>query len=163
MSQFKGNFLDTLGSFVPGYKGYKEREGRRDTDRLLREAIVKRLNDRKNAVDRVIGDFSRQMKFDALETLELAKRRIEKITDMIRHAPSGYSGIFDTLQIREEDLDKIYRHDLGLRDLTEKTAEQLGQLGTAKEPVAAVEALLATLQELEETVRGRDKACTEIR
>jgi len=162
MSQFQGGFLDTLGSFIPGYKGYKEKEARRDTDRLLRAAIVQRLTDRKALVDRLIADSSRQMKFDLLEPLELAKRRIEKVSDLVRTAPAGYSGKFDTLQIAESDLDKIYRHDLGIRDQVEKTAEQLGALGSAKDPAAAVDALLATLQLLEESVRGRDRCFLEI-
>ncbi len=162
MSSFQGGFLDTLGSFIPGYKGYKEKEARRDSDRLLREAIVRRLGDRKGALDRIIADHSRRMQFDALEPLELAKRRIEKTADLVRHAPAGYSGKWDTVQIREEDLDKIYRHDLGIRDLVEKTAGQLAALEGAKDPSALLADLHATLQQLEEQVRSRDKCFTEI-
>ena len=163
MSLNQGGFLDTLGSFIPGYRGYKDRETRRDTDRLLREAIVNRLGDRRTALDRCIADFSRQMKLDAMEPLELARRRLQKVTDQIRYAPGGYSGFFDTLQVAPEDLDRLYRHDLGLRDQVERLAELLGALPAAKDPAGTAEALLTALQQLEETVRGRDQALSEIK
>ncbi len=45
------NFFEVLGAFVPGYKGYSEKEMRRESDRILRDAIVSRLQDKKTVVD----------------------------------------------------------------------------------------------------------------
>jgi hypothetical protein len=37
------NIFDKIGSLIPGYKGYAEREGRRNCDKILRESIVAKL------------------------------------------------------------------------------------------------------------------------
>jgi hypothetical protein len=39
------NFLERLASYVPGLGGYREREGRRETDRRLREFLATRLDE----------------------------------------------------------------------------------------------------------------------
>jgi len=37
------NVFDKIGSLIPGYKGYAEREGRRNCDKILRDSIVTQL------------------------------------------------------------------------------------------------------------------------
>ena len=37
------SFLDKIGSLIPGYKGYAEREIRRQNDKILRQKIVAEL------------------------------------------------------------------------------------------------------------------------
>ena len=44
MAEYKGNnIFEKLGALIPGYKGYSEREGRRDTDKILRNHIAESL------------------------------------------------------------------------------------------------------------------------
>ena len=114
------NFFEVLGAFIPGYKGYSEKEMRRETDRILRDAIVTRLQEKKQLLDDMTKDFAKRKKFDFLDTLDSIRRRIDHVTDSIKHAPQGYSGFFDTVKVKAEDLDKLYRHDLGLKDMTEE-------------------------------------------
>lgn len=163
MSTFQGNWIDKLGAFVPGYKGYKEKEMRRDTDRMLRAAIIKRLTDRKPIVERLIASLSQKMQFDHLESLNTIKRRLETFADQVQTAPAGYSGFFDTVQVKEPDLDRIYRHDLGVRDQAEEVNRLLGGLPDVKDLGGAVEHVIAELQALGEKMRERDQAITEIK
>ena len=45
MADYTGkNIFEKIGAFIPGYKGYSEKEGRRDTDKLLRLEIAKQLD-----------------------------------------------------------------------------------------------------------------------
>jgi len=163
MGTFEGNLLDKLGAFVPGYKGYKEKEMRRDTDRMLRGAIIKRLLDRKPIVDRAIADLSSKMQFDHLEKLNTIKRRLENFADQIQTAPAGYSGFFDTVQVNQADLDRLYRHDLGVRDKTEEVVTLINGIASAKDTGGACEHVINELQSLGELMRGRDKVVTEIK
>ena len=41
----KKNLLDKIGALIPGYRGYSERDGRRDTDKITRESICLNLNE----------------------------------------------------------------------------------------------------------------------
>jgi len=65
MADYTGkNIFEKIGSFIPGYKGYSEKEGRRDTDKLLRmernglshtgNIILEVVRKHKNSVFRVI-------------------------------------------------------------------------------------------------------------
>ncbi len=162
MATFEGNLIDKLGAFVPGYKGYKEKEMRRDTDRMLRGAIIKRLLDRKPIVDRAIADLSAKMQFDHLEKLNTIKRRLDTFSDQIKTAPAGYSGFFDTVQVKNEDLDRLYRHDLSVRDKTEEVVTLVGGIASAKDTGGACEHVISEMQNLAEIMRGRDQAITEI-
>jgi hypothetical protein len=37
------NIFDRIGSLIPGYSGYADREGRRNCDKVLRDSIVVKL------------------------------------------------------------------------------------------------------------------------
>lgn len=55
MSEYKGkNILEKIGAFIPGYKGYSEKEGRKDTDKLLRLEIAKHMDHMKLAHNQVV-------------------------------------------------------------------------------------------------------------
>jgi hypothetical protein len=152
--------LERLGSLIPGFRGYADRERRRDSDRALRDAVVTRLNDYREHVDRAITDCSSRMQFDSIELLERLKRRIESVRDTVRHAPAGYSGFFDTHQVREEDLEGIYAHDLQLREQADRVAERLLAINGGGDTRAACEQAMDAVTEFEQTLRRRDGAVT---
>lgn len=163
MAQRSDSWIDKIAKIVPGYAGYKAREQRSDTDRALRQVIVSRLDDRRMLVDRVIAECSRQMKFDALEPLEALRRRLQLLGDMVRYAPAGYSGFFDTMQVKEADLDLIYGHDLRVRE----EVENLGTLIAGLDPMSpnlAQDSNTAaqSAAKVEEIFRARDKVVTGI-
>lgn len=39
------NVFDKIGSLIPGYKGYAERDGRRNCDKILRDSISSQLSE----------------------------------------------------------------------------------------------------------------------
>lgn len=43
MSEYKGNILEKIGAFIPGYKGYSVKEGGKGMDKFLRLEIAKHL------------------------------------------------------------------------------------------------------------------------
>jgi len=163
MSSYEGkNLFEVIGSLIPGYRGYKEKESRRDSDRVLRDAIVKRLMDRKPILDQIMAGCARAMQFNELHTFESIKRKMEMIAEQVKHAPQGYSGFFDTVQVKNEDLDRLYRQDLALRDKVEEFANLVGALAGAPDVAGACQQILTALQELSEVVRGRSQAITEV-
>lgn len=158
MRDNRGGFWNTLGSLIPGYKGYQAKEARRDTDRALRAAIVTRLMDRKPDVERLITDASRQMKFDVLEPLELLNRRLTTLADRIRHAPGGYSGLFDRVQIDPDELNVLYQADMKVQQHADEAVGAIAQVSIGD--ASSIDRAVAAVQQAEEAFRQRDHAVT---
>lgn len=164
MSNYEGrNLFEVIGSLIPGYKGYREKEMRRDSDRILRDAIVKWLTDRFPAMDQAIGRCVREARMDLVGPLNEIRQQVDALAQTVKHSARGYSGFFDTLQIKEEDLDRLYRYDLGLRNKAEQFALQLAALPLAKDIGALLPEIRQALMEVGEMVRHRDSALTEVR
>lgn len=142
--------LDRLGSIVPGYRGYIDRELRRSTDRVLRDTIVSRLGVTRRRIVEAIGASARSMRFDDMEGLEAYRRRVETIVDQVRHAPEGYSGFFDAVRVDAKQLEAVHAHDAAMCDRVE--AVESAVAGLERDESAGLE---AALRDLEEAVRER--------
>lgn len=146
--------LEKLVSWIPGYAGYAARESRRESDAAVRRAVADRLGDARRACDRLMAQATQRMRFDALEPLETVKRRIERLADSVRHAPAGYSALFDANEIDAAVLDRLVAHDGTLRDLAEALVRELDTMSLAEgERLSKVEDRVFAL---EDTVRRRD-------
>ena len=106
------NIFDKIGSLIPGYRGYAEREGRRQCDKLLREGIVSIMEQCEkiisNQIDESIKDTGR------IKTLETYRKRINTLTSKIKFSPYGASAFFSNSQIKEAELKQIYEKDLAI-------------------------------------------------
>ncbi len=162
MSLFTGNWIDSIGAIIPGYRGYKDREMRRDTDKTLRNGIVKILNDKRPVLDRLIAD-SLKGKIELIDPLNQIKRKLDNAATLIRTAPAGYSGFFDTVQVKAEDLDRLYQFDMNLSSKATQLTGLIDSLGAAKDPAGAGSATLQALQEFDELIRQRDHIIAEVR
>ena len=163
MGDYKKNIFKKIGAFIPGYKGYSEKEGRKDTDKLLRLEIAKQLDHLKETLNEAIRQQTDQKKMDSINDLDRLKRNLDITANQVRYANYGESGFFDIVQVDTADLDKLYQFDLGIKE----EAEQLGPkmkalLGTEniKQDCAAIISILSALSE---KVTDRDKVITEVR
>lgn len=106
--------LETLIAKIPGYKGYKEKEMRREADRLLRDHIVNRMRTVKTQLDSLQQDLISSGKFELLTETGSAATQIQTFIDRVRTASYGYAGLFDAARIKEDDLDRVYAFDTSL-------------------------------------------------
>lgn len=155
------NALERLMNSVPGFKGYRERDLRRDADRLQREHISKRLEDGKKALNQVAAALTRGGDLDVINDVETARKRIDKVANRIRYAERGYSGFFDAVKVDETVLARVYAFDMGLvEDVDGVRAAAAGatQAGDARAAVqdliGRIDALDARLSERENVLRG---------
>ena len=91
------NALERLMNKVPGFKGYRERDLRRDADRLQREHLTTRLGETKKALDKVAMALTRSVNLDVINDVETARKRLDKVSSRILYAERGYSGFFDAI------------------------------------------------------------------
>ena len=141
---------------VPGFKGYRERDLRRDADRLQREHISARLEDGKKALNKVAADLTRVGDLDVINDVETARKRIDKVANRIRYAERGYSGFFDAVKVDETILAKVYAFDMGLvEDVDGVRAAASAAIG-ASDPRAAVQDLIGRIDALDARLSERE-------
>ena len=132
------NWLEKVLHKIPGFRGYYERELRRDSDRLQRDFIVKQMRKVKSGLSALLQAASRQKDFDLLRVLDLFGKSLEKSIGEIRYADRGYSGFFDLIKIREAELDAVYEWDAKIAEMAIRFAEEFkNTVGPASGIVAA--------------------------
>jgi hypothetical protein len=120
---FRDKIEESLGGFenlvrkIPGYGGYKEKELRREADRLLRDQIASEYGEQVQRLVELQGELVSGGKIEFLEyatTLDDAVRRLQTFVDRIKRAAQGYAGFFDAVKVKEEQLDALYEFDSSL-------------------------------------------------
>jgi hypothetical protein len=134
-AQDRRNLLERLGAKIPGFKGYLEKELRREVDKMQRDWLASQLDRCRQGVGARIRDWSRSGNLANLDLASSIDKLLDRFGNRIRHADYGYSGFFDAVKIREDELDRIYEFDLGLTERVEDIARRIESLpGTASEP-----------------------------
>jgi hypothetical protein len=109
-----------IASKIPGFKGYVERQNRRDSDKLIRDTIYRRFREHESRISDLQVDFINQGEISYTDDLEKAALRLRTFADRIRTAPRGYSSLFEAVKINEEELAKLYEYDATLLDKSEE-------------------------------------------
>jgi hypothetical protein len=157
------SLLERIMSYVPGYRGYKEKELRRESDRLVRTEAANRLKAAKNTFRKsfanpvIVQKLSDEdsYRFDALMA------RLDRVTQRIDRAVAGYAGMFDAVKVRENKLDGVIEQDVGLIEKAEslKTdVEKVAGMEPGKDEWrAAMDALISKVEELDSAVDKRSE------
>jgi len=110
------NWLERLTDKIPGFKGYQNRELRREVDKLQREHISHRLTEIKGRVRDHAGRYTDAGRIGALQPFDRLEKRLEGLSQTIRFSDYGATGLFDTVKIREPELERLYQFDLSVMD-----------------------------------------------
>jgi hypothetical protein len=164
MSDYTGkNIFEKIGSFIPGYRGYSEKEGRKDTDKLIRMEIAKHLDSSKADIDIVIQGHKYDKNMSIINDLDKVKKKLDLVANQIRFANYGESGFFDVLQVDTEDLDRLYQFDLKIKEETEELVSRIKSLRMSENLQGDCSFIMDLLAVLSEKVSNRDKVITEVR
>jgi hypothetical protein len=129
-----------IGSKIPGFKGYVERQNRRDSDKLIRDTIYRRFREFEGRVSDLQVEFVNQGEIKYTDDLEKAALRLRTFADRVRTAPRGYSSLFEAVKINEEELTKLYDYDATLLDKSEEIGRAIdnvqASIGTDGLPAA---------------------------
>lgn len=109
-------------SKIPGFRGYMERQSRRDSDKLLRDVVADRFEQQWQRVSGLQRDFISQGEIALVDDLEAAAIKLRTFADRVRRATRGYSGLFDAVKVNEEELAALYQYDASMLDLAEEVA-----------------------------------------
>lgn len=105
--------LKAIQLFVPGFRGYRQREDLRDSDRMLRAQLAKVLGIQRKGLEqcRTLVKNYTSPQLDAIGGLV---SKLKKLEGMVAHAETGYSGLVADLKIHQSELNHLYEYDAGM-------------------------------------------------
>lgn len=139
------NIFDKIGTLIPGYSGYQEREGRRECDRKLREQIADRLS----LIEKKIVSKIDSAELSELAEIEKNRKKTNNLKDLIKYSPYGASAFFSDSVIDETELETIYQMDLDVLNNVENIESNLD--------VNNFSDLNGSIQETEDSINKRNQ------
>jgi hypothetical protein len=122
------NLLEELGAKIPGFRGYLERELRRDVDKMQRDWLANQVDRARFALNGKVRAWTKAGRLDILSAAGSVEKALDRFANRIRHADYGASGFFDAVKIGGAELEKIYAFDLALSETVEYLALQVEEL-----------------------------------
>ena len=110
------NLPERIAAFIPGFHGYKEKEIRRESDRLIRNHLYLKLSTEKNDLREIEQKLADRRYFDVLTNMDRLVAKMDRVVEKVNHASYGYSGFFDAVKVREDSLDRMIAFDNKLID-----------------------------------------------
>jgi len=110
---------------LPGFRGYKEKEIRRESDRLIRNHLYQRLMEGRADLRATFQTLSDRRVQEVLSDMDRLTMRFDRVSEKINHASYGYAGFFNIVKIEEEKLDKMIEFDNGLLDGVDNIIEEV--------------------------------------
>ena len=110
------NIFDKIGSLIPGYQGYAERDGRRNCDKILRESIANQLIECEKTLYSQMSNALKNKDKIKMGEIEELRKQTNTLMSKVKFAPYGATAFFSDNQIKEDELFNIYQSDFELAD-----------------------------------------------
>ncbi len=105
-------FTEKIMLVLPGFKGYKEKELRRETDRLIRSHLRSRLNRVRDNLKKIYQKIVDMKATEIWTEMDRLLAKAGRVEQKIRHASYVYSGFFNVVKVDERRLDEVVEQDL---------------------------------------------------
>lgn len=99
---------------IPGYRGYRLKEQRRDADRRVREAVAQAYETELARVERIGRDLAKARRISDVGPVEDVSQRIRHMINRVRAETPGYGGLFSDNPIDGVALDQLRLFDESL-------------------------------------------------
>ena len=159
------NKIEEMAKDIPGYRGYKDKEVRREADKLIRLQVARELQEQRRRLNSIEVGLANAGRLGALLVLERSLMRLQMQIDRVKTASYGYAGLFDAIKIREAELDALYDFDATLLDSVDKVEALIDAVAAAEEDAEVTKAgseLLEAIEEMNEAFSKRQDVILEI-
>jgi hypothetical protein len=153
--------LEKIELVVPGFHGYKEKEMRRESDKLIRNQIYQKLSDAEASAKDIYRSLVNQGANDSWDDTDHLLARLDRIMERVNHSEYGYSGFFDSTKVREPDLDRMMGYDMQLIQMADNVTSAIQALrdsvdnGRIQEAKGKVGDALKSVDAIENAYNGR--------
>lgn len=107
---------ERIAAALPGFRGYKEKELRRESDKLVRNNLTLKLSKDKDNVRSIAQKIVDKRYLDVISDIDRLSAKMDRITEKVNHASYGYAGFYNIVKIKEEQLDRMITFDNQLLD-----------------------------------------------
>jgi methyl-accepting chemotaxis protein len=154
--------FENLVKKIPGYSGYKDKELRREADKLLRMEVALKLDDQRKRLSELQTQLIMQAQIEFLDNLEWAVMKLQLLIDRLRTASYGYAGLFDAVKVKEDELDALYEFDNKMLESVNEVASDVDKVASAitagEGIVEAITDLVRTVDQANQTFGHREEA-----
>lgn len=158
------NILERLGDKIPGFRGFQDRELRRDVDKLQREHIAGEIGRLKTGLRDKARAYTDAGQIALLGPFDRLDRQLDGLSQSVRFADYGASGLFDAVKIGDAELQRLYEFDLSLLDdLAALRADVAGLPSPGQtDAAAALDQMQQRVRAVEEKWRGREQVISNV-
>jgi hypothetical protein len=156
------NWFERLLEKIPGFRGYKKKEIRREADKIERVYIAERLDGCLAKLDDVKLDLLKRGTVESLAEVDVTMRKLRTLRDRIQFADYGYAGLMDPTKVGEGKLDELMAFDRSLETDAGSISDFAAALSAASPSLRTdiglledrIEALDARFSEREHLITG---------
>jgi hypothetical protein len=145
---------------IPGYRGYRSKEDRRDADKRLRDEIVAKLEGYTRRLERVAAMLADRRELMGIGPVDQLVTSLRLLGDRVRTASYGYGGLFSDRNVDDAALDQLHQFDSRLLEATQQLEGGVAAVGSADDNssrAAAVEEARKTVDSLQDLFRTRSE------
>ncbi|MCL1979155.1 MAG: hypothetical protein FWG60_03245 [Methanomassiliicoccaceae archaeon] len=160
-NQMKNNrsLVEKIGLYIPIYRGYKEKNLRRDEDRAVRGEVARALERAK--LDLVTVQRATVNDLDLMRDAERIRSKADRYYIDVKKAVNGYSAFHASVKILESELDALIEWDAKLMDdaaaLKDETSALVVMIDSGETKLKApLRELERTIDKLIEDYNGRE-------
>jgi hypothetical protein len=154
---------ERVAAFITGFRGYKEKELRRESDKLIRNHLNLKLSAVKGDLKATAQRLSDRRYLDVLTDMDRLIAKMDRVVERVNHASYGYTGFFDVVKVKEENLDRMIAFDAELLEEVDSLATDVAAFkaelnsGETKNLKAKIQNLTDKLTAFEETFDKREE------
>jgi len=158
------NVLERLGDKIPGFRGFQDRELRRDVDKMQREHLATEFGRLKAALRDKARIYTDAGKIGALSAFDRLDRQLDGLSQAVRFADYGASGLFDAVKIRDAELQRLYEFDLSMLQDVEEVEGLIAAVPApgGEDPAKALEQVQQRVRVLDDKWKQRELVISNV-
>lgn len=150
--------LERIKLIIPGYRGYRNKNVRRDVDKEVRSEVARQFGCCKETLVGLKNDYVAKNDLEMAKILEKVIVKIDTYISDMESAEAGYSAAWEVNKTLNGDLDEVMEWDGRLLD---ECVELSAALKIIVSKADAGEDIKAQLKEVERFIDGLDNALGE--
>ena len=158
-------FLENLAYLIPSFRGYRQRDLRREEDSRLRARVTDRIHGLLEGLEALHNRWHPHASPTSLEELDRQRLRLMTMCTAVRQGPYDHWDFFETDALREGTIERILEADLLiLQDLeeTEGQAAAGNATGSARAAGPYLRGLSGKLDQLEQHLIMRERVLASV-
>lgn len=108
--------LKKVQRYIPGFRGYLQKDDVRDADRMLRMQLSQKISVARKNLEGAKASIEEKGLISDASQIESALNSLKRISSEIGYADSGYSWMASDSNPIEDDVERIYDYDAALLD-----------------------------------------------